>query len=123
MLRVVVADCSSLFLLPKMSGPPNSAIHPIVADGTISVKGRISSIKLTYFKLGDVASYMAMIKTVWIGAHATSANSPAAGIKYDADPNKSMSKETTSRPQRVVGRMCHATLTGVGRGPVSYTNV
>ena len=43
---------------------PNSINQPMVADGTTSVKGIISSMKLTYFKLGDTVSYMAMMNTV-----------------------------------------------------------
>lgn len=118
----------------------------------MSVKGRSSSTKLTYFKLGVVASYIAMMRMVWIGAHAISMASPATGRRYyraygkkediDADgemiynkrwanernstvlpteelPIRSIKRDTRSLPYIPVGRTCFATLTGVGRGPVS----
>ena len=49
---------------PDIMVGPNSINQPIVADGTMSVKGKISSTKLRYFRFGDTVSYMAMMRTV-----------------------------------------------------------
>ena len=50
-------------VLPVQCGIPSCRNHPIVAVGTISVKGKISSKKLTYFKISPERpwSYMATI--------------------------------------------------------------
>ena len=50
--------------LPSNHGTPNSANQPIVADGTMSVRGNNSSVKLKYFKKGGALGYMAMMKVV-----------------------------------------------------------
>eukprot|EP00539_Tryblionella_compressa_P019399 CAMPEP_0178868428 /NCGR_PEP_ID=MMETSP0747-20121128/5980_1 /TAXON_ID=913974 /ORGANISM="Nitzschia punctata, Strain CCMP561" /LENGTH=91 /DNA_ID=CAMNT_0020535365 /DNA_START=250 /DNA_END=525 /DNA_ORIENTATION=- len=91
----------------------------MVAEGTTSVNGRISSMKDTYFKLGVVESYMAIIKMVWVGAHARSKPSPTTGKRYEDDPTKSMSRLKNNLDHMPRGKICLQTLTGVGRGPVS----
>lgn len=78
----VVDVCSEVSFIPNWCsthGTPNSVSHPMVADGTMSVKGRISSTKLTYLRFGATSSYMAMMNMVCTGAHATSNPSPTTG--------------------------------------------
>mmetsp|Transcript_9823 Transcript_9823/g.13887 ORF Transcript_9823/g.13887 Transcript_9823/m.13887 type:complete len:200 (+) Transcript_9823:131-730(+) len=99
---------------------PNSVSHPIVALGTTSVMGISSSMKETYLRLGATLSYIAIMRIVCIGAQVRSNASPTMGSRYDELPIQSISSEIHSLPQRLVGRIALETLTGVGRGPVSY---
>ena len=78
-------------------GGTNSKNQPIVAEGTASVKGKISSMNDTYFRLGDVESYILIINVVWTGAHAKSNPSPTTGRRYDAEPTRSINRLSISR--------------------------
>jgi hypothetical protein len=86
-VAVVVTMCkggrSSLVaddgFLPKTQGKPCSANHPIVAEGTMSVKGNSSSVMLKYFKKEGPLGYIAMSNVVWTGAQTMSASSPTNG--------------------------------------------
>ena len=77
----------------------------MVADGTMSVKGKTSSMNDTYFRFGDVESYILMINVVWTGAHAKSNPSPTTGKRYDAEPIRSINRLNINRDHIPDGTM------------------
>lgn len=77
---VAESRSKSSLCIPSIPGP-NCINHPMVAEGTMSVKGRISSTKLRYFRLGLTSSYIAMMRAVCIGAQPRSNTSPTTGKK------------------------------------------